>query len=99
MSDLEVEIQREIERLKTIETTLDLLSKSSKKQLNHYVSSHSKSRTGEKENLSLDNLTDIKRNLFVDVEEKPKESANETEKRDQVEEIRSNVKKAKALMH
>lgn len=55
-----------MDRLKSIETTLELLSKSEKKQLSLYVNSSSKScgRQLEKENVGLENLSDIKRNLF-----------------------------------
>ena len=55
-----------MDRLKSIETTLELLSKSEKKQLSQYVNSNSKShgRQLEKENVGLENLSDIKRNLF-----------------------------------
>ena len=60
-----------MDRLKSIETTLELLSKSEKKQLTQYVNSNSKShgKQTEKENQGLDNLSDIKRNLFGGSEE------------------------------
>ena len=52
--------------MKSIETTLELLSKSEKKQLTQYVNSNSKSheKQTEKEYQDLDNLSDIKRNFF-----------------------------------
>ncbi len=35
--NLELEIQRELERLKSIDSTLDFLHKSAKKQMNDYL--------------------------------------------------------------
>lgn len=55
---LELELEREVERLKTIETTLNYLEQSNKKQLTHYLSSNSKGRSASsaKENKFVDNL-------------------------------------------
>lgn len=92
-----------MERLKSIETTLDLLSKSEKKQLSQYVNSNSKSQVKymEKENIGLDNLSDIKRNLFGSKEgEEPQGHLHEREIGiDDRKQSKSNTKRAKKLIN
>jgi hypothetical protein len=46
-ADLEADVQREMERLKTVETTLDFIHRSAKKQMTDFLSSGSKSKGRE----------------------------------------------------
>jgi hypothetical protein len=57
--------------LKSIETTLNYLEQSAKKQLTHYLSSNSKDKSSSraKEDKRIDNLDEVKQNLFSNQKE------------------------------